>query len=490
VPSTRRRLRQARGVADRLGTYNAKRDFGKTPEPKGKRAKEAGHPRFVIQEHSARRLHWDLRLERDGTLASWALPRGVPEHPSENRLAVHTEDHPLEYLEFHGEIPKGEYGAGTMEVWDRGTYEAEKFRDDEVIATFHGERMQGRYALFATRGKDWLLHRMDPPADPSYEPMPDKIPPMLARPGELPRDEAKWGFEVKWDGIRTVAFLDHGHITLQGRNFTDFTPRYPEVRELARRLGARRVILDGEIVAFDSEGRPSFERLQTRMHLASDSAVRRRVKDTPVTYVIFDVLYLDGHSTLPLGYEQRRELLEALELEGPAWRAPAYHRGEGSALLAATRELGIEGVVAKRLDSTYEPGRRNSAWLKIKNILEQDVVIGGWTPGEGGRSSTLGALAAGVYDGGKLSYAGKVGTGFTEKTLALVQRELGPLRRDTSPFEGRQPPKGTVFVEPKLVARVELREWTRSGTMRAPSFKGLRDDVDPQDCIREEGATA
>jgi bifunctional non-homologous end joining protein LigD len=243
-------------------------------------------------------------------------------------------------------------------------------------------------------------------------------------------------------------------------------------------------------VAFDTEGRPSFERLQTRMHLASDSAVRRRVKDTPVTYVIFDLLYLDGHSTLSLGYEQRRELLEALELEGAAWRAPAYHRGEGSALLAATRELGIEGVVAKRLDSSYEPGRRNSAWLKIKNILEQDVVIGGWTPGEGGRSSTLGALAVGVYDGGKLSYAGKVGTGFTEKTLALVQRELEPLRRDTSPFEGRQPPKGTVFVEPKLVARVELREWTRSGTMRAPSFKGLRDDVDPQDCIRDEGATA
>jgi bifunctional non-homologous end joining protein LigD len=310
---------------------------------------------------------------------------------------------------------------------------------------------------------------------------------MLARPGQLPRDEANWGFEVKWDGIRTVAFLDHGHITLQGRNFTDFTPRYPEVRELARELGARRLIFDGEVVAFDAAGRPSFERLQSRMHLASDSAVRRRIKDTPVTYVIFDLLYMDGHSTLPLSYEQRRELLEALELEGPAWRAPAYHRGEGSALLAATRELGIEGVVAKRLDSSYEPGRRSSGWLKVKNVCEQDVVIGGWTPGEGGRSGRLGALVAGVVEEGKLSYAGKVGTGFTEKTLALVQRELEPLRRDTSPFEGRQPPKGTVFVEPRLVARVELREWTRSGTMRAPSFKGLRDDVDPQDCIREEG---
>ena len=477
-------------MAKRLEDYRTKRDFGKTAEPRGGGDTGATEGRFVVQEHNARNLHWDLRLEHDGVLVSWALPRGIPEHPDENRLAVHTEDHPLEYLEFAGEIPKGEYGAGTMEVWDSGTYDAEKFRDNEVIATFQGERFKGRYALFATRGKDWLIHRMDPPEDPSYEPMPDRIEPMLARSGGLPRDEAKWGFEVKWDGIRTVAFADHGHITLQGRNFTDFTPRYPEVRELARELGARRLILDGEIVAFDSEGRPSFERLQSRMHLASDSAVRRRVKDTPVTYVIFDVLYLDGHSTFPLAYEQRREVLEALELEGPAWRAPAYHRGEGKALLVATRELGIEGVVAKRLDSTYLPGQRNSSWVKVKNVNEQDVVIGGWTPGEGGRARSLGALAVGVYDDGKLAYAGKVGTGFTEKTLALLQRELAPLRRESSPFGGRQPPKGTIFVEPRLVARVELREWTRSGTMRAPSFKGLRDDMDPQDCVRDEGRSA
>src|SRR4051812_15761755 len=266
-------------MAKRLDSYRAKRDFDKTSEPAGAEG-GAGDGRFVIQEHDARNLHWDLRLEHEGVLVSWALPRGVPEHPDENRLAVHTEDHPLEYLEFHGEIPKGEYGAGTMKVWDSGTYEAEKFRDDEVIATFHGERLQGRYALFRTRGKDWLIHRMDPPADPDYEPMPDRLAPMLARLGELPPDEEKWGFEVKWDGIRTVAFLDHGHIHLQGRNFSDFTPRYPEVRALARELGARRLILDGEIVAFDDEGKPSFERLQTRMHLASDSAVRRRARDT------------------------------------------------------------------------------------------------------------------------------------------------------------------------------------------------------------------
>jgi bifunctional non-homologous end joining protein LigD len=477
-------------VADRLGSYKAKRDFGKTPEPKGARGKERGAARFVVQEHNARRLHWDLRLEREGTLASWALPRGVPDHPDENRLAVRTEDHPLDYLEFHGEIPKGEYGAGTMTIWDSGTYEAEKFRDDEVIATFHGERVHGRYALFRTRETDWMIHRMDPPEDPAYEPMPSNLRPMLARSGPLPPREGQFGFEVKWDGIRTVLYSDHGHVELRGRNGTDFTPRYPEVRELARMLGSRRIVLDGEVVALDDEGRPSFERLQSRMHLASDSAVRRRMRDIPATYVIFDLLYLDGHATMPLSYEERRELLEALELEGPAWRTPAYHRGEGKALLAATRELGIEGVVAKKLDCPYTPGARASHWIKVKNVHTQDVVIGGWTPGEGGRTSSLGSLAVGVMEDGKLVYAGKVGTGFTEQTLALVKRELEPLRRDGSPFSGRQPPKGTIFVEPELVAHVEFREWTKSGTLRAPSFKGLRPDISPQECMRDEGQAA
>ena len=474
-------------MADRLGTYKAKRDFEKTPEPKGARRKRAEEARFVVQEHNARRLHWDLRLEHEGALASWALPRGVPEHPDENRLAVRTEDHPLDYLEFHGKIPKGEYGAGTMTIWDSGTYMAEKFRDDEVIATFYGERVHGRYALFRTRESDWMIHRMDPPEDPAYEPMPRELRPMLARSGPLPPREAQFGFEVKWDGIRTVLFSDHGHLELRGRNWSDFTPRYPEVRELARSLGARRIVLDGEVVAFDDRGRPSFERLQSRMHLASDSAVRRRMRDIPATYVIFDLLYLDGHTTTGLTYEKRRELLESLELEGPAWRTPSYHRGEGKALLAATRELGIEGIVAKKLDCPYQPGIRASHWIKVKNVHTQDVVIGGWTPGEGGRSSSLGSLAVGVMDGDELAYSGKVGTGFTDQSLALLKRELEPLRCDSSPFSGRQPPKGTKFVEPRLVAHVEFREWTKSRTLRAPSFKGLRPDISPQECVRDEG---
>ena len=447
-------------MSGKLETYRSKRSAQKTPEPMGEEAARADGRRFVIQEHHATRLHWDLRLEHDGVLVSFAIPNGLPEAPKDNRLAVHTEDHPLEYLEFEGEIPKGQYGAGTMRVWDRGTYEAEKFRDDEVIATFHGERLSGRYALFRTRENDWMIHRMDPPADPTYEPFPERIKPMMARSGPLPPREEQFGFEVKWDGIRVVAFCDHGHIELQGRNLRDFTSRYPEVRELAPSLGSRRVVLDGEIVAFDDQGRPSFERLQARMHLASDSAVRRRMRDIPATYVIFDLLYLDGHSTIALSYEERRSLLERLKLERPAWRVPSYHRGEGSALLEATKHHGVEGVVAKKLDSPYQPGVRAAHWIKVKNVHTQDVVIGGWTPGEGGRSTSLGSLAVGVMEGEGLVYSGKVGTGFNEQSLALLKRELEPLRTDTSPFSGRQPPKGTIFVEPRLVAHVEFREWT------------------------------
>jgi bifunctional non-homologous end joining protein LigD len=476
-------------VADPLKSYRAKRAKGETPEPEGSaaREREGGAPRFVIQEHHASHLHWDLRLEHEGVLASWALPKGVPAHPDENRLAVRTEDHPLEYLDFHGEIPAGSYGGGTMEIWDSGTYQEEKFRDGEVIVVLNGERVSGRHVLFRTEGKNWMIHRMDPPADPSIVPMPGPITPMLARLGTLPPDDDAYGYEVKWDGVRAVAHVDAGHLTLTGRNGTDFTPRYPELRAMAEAQGARRMVLDGEVVAFDAQGRPSFELLQSRMHLASDAQVKRRMRQVPVAYVAFDLLWLEGHSTMGLPYADRRRLLAGLELEGPSWRAPAHREGDGAALLEASAAQGLEGIVAKRLDSVYEPGRRAGAWVKIKNRPSQDVVIGGWLAGEGGRASTLGALAVGVHDepGGELRYAGKVGTGFTQETLASTLRELRSREREESPFSGRQPPRGTKFVAPELVAQVEFAQWTRAGTLRAPSFKGLREDIDPGDVVRE-----
>jgi bifunctional non-homologous end joining protein LigD len=548
----------------KLAAYRRKRDFAATTEPAGESAPvTAGEPaagsagqtvpssagetapgsagetapttdrqRFVIQEHHATRLHWDLRLEHDGVLASWAVPNGIPPDPAENRLAVRTEDHPLEYLEFHGEIPRGQYGAGTMTIWDRGTYELHKWEDKKVEVTFHGERVTGRYGLFpigraGDSANDWMIHRMDPPADPDREPMPERIIPMMARPASLaPRGQKNWSFEVKWDGVRAIAYLQPGRLRLESRNLNDITEAYPEVRGLVGAVGMHEMVLDGEIVAFDDAGRPSFERLQRRMHVTSPSAIRRLAGGTPVVYAIFDLLYLDGRSLMDLPYSERRARLEALNLSGPAWRVPVAHPGEGKLLLEATAKQGLEGIVAKRLDSRYEPGRRSGNWLKIKHTLRQELVIGGWIPGEGRRTERIGALLTGYYEKAERSeagqerpetersappsapatrpdqdagpdgprsnlfrYAGRVGTGFTEKTLDDLHKRLAPLRRDTSPFDqAPKLPRESVFVQPRLVAEIEFRAWTNDGVMRAPSFKGLREDKSPREVVREPDA--
>ncbi len=486
---------------DKLRSYRRKRDFESTSEPAGDRRAMTGADggRFVVQEHHATRLHWDLRLEHDGALASWAIPNGIPPDPAENRLAVHTEDHPLEYLDFEGDIPAGEYGAGTMRIWDRGTYETHLFDEHKVEVTFHGERLRGRYGLFPIgRGPDaatdWMIHRMDPPADPQREPMPERILPMLAGSGTidtLPKPQRQWSFEVKWDGVRAIAYVQPGRLRLESRNLREITDGYPEVRGLLRDLGMREAVFDGELVAFDDAGRPSFERLQRRMHVTAPSSVRRLAVSTPVVYAIFDLLYLDGRNLMGLPYEQRRERLEQLGLTGPAWRVPAAHGGSGKRLLEATAAQGLEGIVAKRVSSRYEPGRRTGAWVKIKHTRRQDLVIAGWLPGEGRRTDRIGALLVGRYEGSgserKLRYAGRVGTGFTDRTLEQLAASLEPLKRDRCPFD--PPPKlprNAVFVEPELVAEIEFREWTSEGVMRAPSYKGLRDDKPAIEVTRED----
>ena len=256
--------------------------------------------------------------------------------PKRNHLAVHVEDHPLEYIDFAGEIPAGSYGAGTVEIWDEGTYEEHKFEEGEVMVTLHGKRLDGKYVLFRTRGKNWMIHRMDPP-EAGREPMPDRIVPMLATLADLPAKDEGWAYEIKWDGVRAVAYVEGGRVRLTSRNLRDVTSQYLELRALGRALGAREVILDGEIVAFDENGQPSFGLLQRRMHVGSESAVRRLMKTLPVVYIVFDLLYLDGHSTMALPYEERRRLLEDLELSGAHWQTPAYHVGEGRALLEATK---------------------------------------------------------------------------------------------------------------------------------------------------------
>jgi bifunctional non-homologous end joining protein LigD len=476
---------------DKLDEYKRKRDPQATPEPSGDGGAPAhgGGDRFVVQEHHATRLHWDLRLEHDGVAASWAVPNGIPEDPKQNRLAVRTEDHPLEYLEFEGDIPKGSYGAGSMRIWDRGTYETHKFDDDKVEVTFHGERLRGRYGLFPLKrrkgeapGKDWMIHRMDPAEDPDREPMPERLSPMLATAAQLPPDDELWAYEIKWDGVRAIAYSEPGRLRLESRNHNDITAAYPELKPMNRALSSHSAILDGEVVSFEVSDshppRPSFGRLQSRMHVRSESQARRLAKEAPVAYIVFDLLWLDGHPLLHLPYAERRERLRALGLDGPAWQTPDHVVGNGAAMLRASRERGLEGVVAKRLDSPYEPGRRSHCWLKVKNVRREDFVVGGWLPGEGRRRDGIGALLVGAPEDGRLRFAGRVGTGFTGAELTRLAGVLE--ERDTSPFAGEpKPPRGAVWVQPTRVAEVEFTERTSDGMLRHPSYKGLREEAPP-----------
>lgn len=513
---------------DRLDDYRAKRDFDATAEPKGgedeaggdqrgpeigasRSPERIGASRFVVQQHDATRLHWDLRLEHDGTLASWALPRGLPLDPGDDRIAVRTEDHPLEYLDFHGTIPEGSYGAGTMGIFDTGSYEPHEFTARKVEVTLHGERVEGRYGLFPigrsggrTSGPrdEWMIHRMDPPQDPAREPLPQQLLPMLAKAGELPPrgEDERWGHEVKWDGIRALLWCDHGQVRIESRTQREITERYPEVKPIGRALAARgafELLLDGELVALDEHGKPSFERLQGRMNAGSEASIRRAARGNPVTYVIFDLLHRDGRSLLDTPYEQRRAALDALELgAGAAWRVPAFHRGNGAALLAATREQGLEGIVAKRLDSRYEPGRRSGAWRKLRNRLRQELVIGGWLEGEGNRAGRIGALLVGDREapGAPLRYAGRVGSGLSEVQLDELLARLRAIEQRARPFARSASrsrsasatiPRGAHWVAPLLVADVEYSERTHEGLLRQPVFKGLRDDKPPQEVVRE-----
>lgn len=311
------------------------------------------------------------------------------------------------------------------------------------------------------------------------------IPPMLAKPGKLPEEDDDYGFEIKWDGIRAILYISKGHVRILSRNLKDITKQYPELLALGTALPAEQAVLDGEIVAFTTDGRPSFSRLQGRMGLASSKSIALKMQEIPATYVIFDLLELNGISLLDKPYTERRKLLESLQLTGTNWQVPAYKQGKGLELLTASRTLDLEGIIAKRLDSPYQAGKRPGTWLKIKNQLRQELVIGGYVPGQGARLGYIGALLVGYYDNNQLVYAGAVGTGFSKATLNKLEKLLAPLKQQKNPFDQVPPQREATFVRPQLVAEFEFTEWTPNNTLRHPSFKGLRDDKQAISVVRE-----
>jgi bifunctional non-homologous end joining protein LigD len=459
-----------------LDDYRRKRDPGKTPEPFGRgRRGGADGPIFVVQRHDARRLHYDLRLERGGALASWAVPKGIPERPGERHLAVHVEDHPLDYATFEGEIPAGQYGAGTVEIWDRGTYELlEEKRNGGLTVALHGDRLDGVWTLVpaALDGdeRNWLLLRKDAAAT-AHE-----YRPMLATAAESLPVGADWVFEPKWDGYRAILTVQGGEGRLTSRNGNDLTGRFPEAaRAAARALRSPSAVADGEVCALDESGHSSFGRLQ---------------QGGSTMFVFFDLLELDGETLVDLPLSGRRERLEGALDRRAAGALVSPQFDDGAALLAAAQEQGLEGVVAKRVGSRYQPGRRSPDWRKVKLRYEQELVVVGYTRGKGRRGSSLGALVLAVRESGGLRWAGNVGTGFTDDEAVRLVRQLEQLARPTSPLAEtpRMPRVGkadVVWVEPRLVADVRFAEWTSEGRLRAPVYVALRDDKDPRDVRRE-----
>jgi bifunctional non-homologous end joining protein LigD len=473
-------------VPRKLGEYERKRDPKRTPEPFGAKRGRAKSPLFVVQRHAARSLHYDFRLERDGVLASWAVPKGVPLEPGEQHLAVHVEDHPLDYASFEGEIPKGNYGAGTVEIWDHGTYDLLEEKDDGGLTVrLHGKRLDGTWALvpahLSGQEKNWLILRKRDEKAAAASGKRRTYRAMLATLTEdLPRGDG-WQFEPKWDGYRALSYVRGGEAKLVSRNGNDMTQRFaPVAKELPKALRTPDAVLDGEVVALDTQGKASFSAMQQG--------------GTHLAYEVFDLLETDGEPVVDLPLTERRARLEKLLARNPVVQLSGSFE-DGEALLEAARMQGLEGVMAKRTASRYQEGRRGRDWLKIKTHGRQEFVICGYTKGQGRRSGSFGALVLGIHRGVEWEWVGNVGTGFGERVIDELLAKLEPLRRETSPFAVvPKMPKvrkaDVVWVEPELVCEVEFAEWTHDGHLRAPSFQGLRDDKPAADVRRERPVAA
>jgi bifunctional non-homologous end joining protein LigD len=526
-----------------LSEYSAKRAFDATPEPAPAIATRTGPLLFVVQQHSARRLHYDFRLELDGVLKSWAVPKGPSLDPRDKRLAVHVEDHPYDYGSFEGVIPPGQYGAGEVIVWDCGVWspdedqeywfhdrnEAERraregLEKGKLSFTLRGEKLKGSFTLVRSSDKkNWFLikHKdrfvseipiteqnrsvlsglavedlktvpvRQMPASklvPSgeIETLPAKLAPMMAELGDAPFNHSDWMWEPKLDGYRVLVFIDAGRVTFRSRRGgMDLTSAFPGlVAELAQQ-SVRTMVLDGEIVAFDANGKPSFAELQDRAQLKTEKEIAAADKKVPVMLYCFDLLHFAGVNLRAAPYTDRRRYLAQCLL--PTSHVQLVHTAEdGVALYEAALANGFEGAIAKRKDSKYEAGKRSASWLKVKSTHSAEFVIGGHTKGKGSRES-LGALLVGYWDQDKLHYAGHVGSGFDDKTLAQIKARFESLRSDKSPFAEKPPLHSpTVWLKPEVVAEIKFQNWTPDGYLRAPVFLRLRDDVDPKNVRRTE----
>lgn len=455
-----------------LAAYAKKRSFSRTPEPGPEYAGGEGNG-FVVHRHHASRLHYDLRLERDGTLKSWAVPRGLPPRPGIKRLAVATEDHPMKYLTWEGEIPKGEYGGGMMWVYALGRYEITKEKKDGFYFRLQSKELNAEYRIYRTRDNEWLLERLD---TPQIDWTHDLIEPMLAQSRKTPPAGEEFVYEVKWDGIRALISLDEGQMRIRSRNQRDITHLFPELHIPEQAFRATSALFDTEIVCLDEDGRPNFRKVINRIQQRSKAAIERASKKNPAVCYAFDCLYLDGRPLIHDPLSRRRAwLADAIRRDMP-YRVSEFVR-EGKQLFEAAKQMGLEGIMAKDEHSRYHPGKRSSSWFKIKTRQTAECLVIGYTEGKGGREDVFGALQLGEETDEGLQYRGKVGAGFDQNLLKSVFTELKKLRRIERPVAEKPVDDAkTIWVEPKLVCEIEYASITENDTYREPVFVRLRPD--------------
>jgi bifunctional non-homologous end joining protein LigD len=532
-----------------LAEYERKRQFEATPEPPPSVPAQPSNNRFFVQRHDATRLHYDFRLEIDGVLKSWAIPKGPTLDPTRRNLAMMVEDHPIDYGDFEGNIPKGNYGAGSVMLWDYGTYDLlgdmpalDQIKRGDLKFRLHGHKVNGDYALVLMKGRgkgnEWLLIKKKddfgqinwdveahahsvktgrtqeeiaedlPPAtsepepekrsvkknskaalsvahigDARESPMPKALAPMMAYLTDTPPAGKNWVYEIKWDGVRALCFIRDGKLDyILSRTGNRCERQYPEMTVLPRQVSARDAIIDGEIAVLDEKGRPSFNRIQPRIAQTDPNSVAHLSRSTPVTFFAFDIVYCDGYDLRDASLAKRREILQAIFDPTDRFRISGQFAAEGTEMLEAAKQAGLEGIMAKQADSKYE-SRRSRSWLKIKVRNRQEFLICGFTHGE---RSFFSSLVLGVHRDGKLVHAGQVGTGFDDKTIHDIYSRLQPLITNKPAFAASAKINRKVtWVRPELVCEVEFLEWTPDGQLRAPSFIALREDVNPREVVRE-----